>query len=454
MVRQWLNFCLALLTAGSFYGQQAADGALLSREAVPGPDALSGSYSIVVEGYDWGPGVSRAILELEGEVTAVSPEQFSVTEEKQAREQSSADMFETGGGLTVVRSTRTVTAAFLSDSQGTPAEGPSQYVTLELAVEPGVGSPLCLHDQEQHYLWADPYRLVIELAQGQTITSGGAQYARLAIARTPSDVRLPQLDPFRMDSFTYGEQTFSYAAYEPVNDGELHPLVIWLHGLGEGGTDPTIPLLGSRATALVQEEFQTIMGGAYVLVPQCPTMWLDDGTGRNTTTGDSCYTQGLMALIRHYAGSYRGIDPDRIYIGGCSNGGYMTLALLLEDPEFFAAAFPACEAYLDTWLSDEDIQVLKDIPIWFSHSLLDQVCPPLQSTLPTYQRLLDAGADNVHLSTFTYIRDQSGLSQGADGQPYLYNPHYVWVRVLNDQCTDSVTGERLFPWLSRQQRSK
>lgn len=452
MVRQWINLCLALLTAGGFYAQQAADSTLLSREPTPGPDALSGSYSIVVEGYDWGPGVSRAVLELESEVDEVSPQQFLVTEEKQAREQSSADMFETGGGLTIARAQRTVTGAYLSDSQGNPTGQSSRYVTLNLGVAPGVGSPLCLNTDQQHYRWADPYRLVIELATGQSISSGGTQYTRLAVSRTPTGVELPLAGQFQTGQFSFEHQTFQYAHYAPQSDGQKHPLVIWLHGLGEGGSDPTIPLLGCRVTSLAEAQFQQTMGGAYVLVPQCPTMWMDDGSGRNTTDGTSCYTQGLMELVCGYVNSHPDIDPGRIYVGGCSNGGYMTLALLLEEPDYFAAAFPVCEAYQDSWLSGQDIQTLKDIPIWFVHSSLDQICPPDQSTFPTYRRLVEAGADNVHLSSFGQITDQSGLSAALNGAAYQYNPHYVWVRVLNGTCYDPATGTTLFQWLARQGR--
>lgn len=453
MVMQWLNLCLAVLTVGTFYGQQAAQGALISPEPTPGDDALSGSYSIVVEGYDWGAGVSRAVLHLEGEVAQVSPEQFQVVEEKQARENSSADMFETSGALTIARTQRTITGAYLSDASGTPTKSPSQYITLELEVAPNVGSPVCYHSDQSHYRWADPYQLVIDLSPGSTITSGKHTYTRLAISRTPTGMDMPLGDLFQMDSFTSGGQTLSYASYSPPSDGSLHPLVIWLHGLGEGGTDPRIPLLGSKVTALADQPFQDALDGAYVLVPQCPTMWMDDGTGYNTQTGQSCYTSTLMDLIRSFAGSSPWIDPDRIYIGGCSNGGYMTMALLLEDPEFFAAAFPTCQAYRDSWLSQDDIELLKDLPIWFIHSELDQVCPPEDSTFPTYQRLIQAGAQNVHLSRFGLIADLSGQYQDEAGYPYFYNPHYVWVRVLNNQCTSSATGESLFHWLAKQSRT-
>ena len=45
-------------------------------------------------------------------------------------------------------------------------------------------------------------------------------------------------------------------------------------GAGEGGNDPRLNTLGNEVTALYSDEFQSVMGGAYVLAPQCPTFWM------------------------------------------------------------------------------------------------------------------------------------------------------------------------------------
>lgn len=112
---------------------------------------------------------------------------------------------------------------------------------------------------------------------------------------------------------------------------------------GEGGTDPSIDLLANKVTVLADVPFQKCMNQAYVLVPQCPTMWMDDGKGEyKSDTKDSIYTKSLFELIDSYVKENRDIDTNRIYIGGCSNGGYMTMEMLLHYPHYFAAAFPIC----------------------------------------------------------------------------------------------------------------
>ena len=442
MIKSFLNLCLAFLTAGAFYGGQAAEGTVVRTEAIPTQQSLSGSYSTVVTSYDWGSAVSGAILSLEDEVAHVSPEMFSVIEEKQ--------LVDTIKNDAITRQIRPISNVFLCDSSGTPTSTPSNYVYLQLEVSPKLGSSLCYFPDQQHYYWADPYRLIIDLNQGQIISGVNNTYSSLAISRDATGRSLPQARNFQTAYFTGLEHMFSFASYSPPKDNAQHPLIIWLHGLGEGGKNIDLPLLGTNVAAFTEDSFQTLMNGAYVLVPQCPTMWLDNGFGSPTTTGQSLYTKDLMQLIRFFVSSHPGIDPQRIYVGGCSNGGYMTLSLLLEDPDYFAAAFPVCEAYDNSWLSDEDIQILKDIPIWFTHSELDQICPPQNSTFPTVERLIRAGGQNIHLSRLSAICDATGQYKNEDGSPHQYDPHFAWIPVLNNECTAPTTNLSLFQWLSQQ----
>ena len=90
----------------------------------------------------------------------------------------------------------------------------------------------------------------------------------------------PQVDNWTMNTYQALDGIkYNYGEYRPSLDDKKHPLVIWLHGLGEGGTDPSIDLLANKVTALADEPFQNCMNQAYVLVPQCPTMWMDSGKG-------------------------------------------------------------------------------------------------------------------------------------------------------------------------------
>ena len=79
---------------------------------------------------------------------------------------------------------------------------------------------------------------------------------------------------------------------------EKIPLIIWLHGAGEGGQEPPIAAIGNKVVNLISPKVQKIFGGkTYLLAPQAPTMWMDDGSGEYTKDGSSKYTEVLDALI-------------------------------------------------------------------------------------------------------------------------------------------------------------
>lgn len=91
-------------------------------------------------------------------------------------------------------------------------------------------------------------------------------------------------------------------------------------------------------------------------------MWMDDGTGayQNGDKG-SCYKDSLMEFIKAYVAANDDIDPNKVIIGGCSNGGYMTMEMILANPDYFAAAFPICEAFKINILLMNKLILLK---IW------------------------------------------------------------------------------------------
>lgn len=122
------------------------------------------------------------------------------------------------------------------------------------------------------------------------------------------------------------------------------------------------------------------------------------------------------------------IDTKRIYVGGCSNGGYMTMEMAVTYGNFFRAFYPCCEAYKDSFLTDEDVQKLKDYPMWFIHAANDTTVDPNNFVLPTYDRLIKAGAKDIHLSYFTDVRGTEGNPAGNN-----YMGHYSWIYIFRDE---------------------
>jgi predicted peptidase len=244
----------------------------------------------------------------------------------------------------------------------------------------------------------------------------------------------PLLDRFDLSGrFTHDDgTTLTYAAFTPDTTREKSPLLIWLHGGGEGGTDPSIPLLANRAANYASDEIQAIFEGAYVLVPQTPGAWMHNAAGAMTHgEEDDVYNAPLMALIREYVASHPGVDTNRIYVGGCSNGGYMSLKLMLLHPDYFAAGFISSLAYQSQYISDEQIRSIAHLPIWFVHSADDQTTRPELTVLPVFERLRAAGAADVHASYYDHVVDITGFYGGDD---YHYNGHWSWVYLHANHC--------------------
>ena len=271
------------------------------------------------------------------------------------------------------------------------------------------------------------------------------------------------------------------AAYEPENlkKGEKKPLVIWLHGQGEGGDDPDIDILGTETSALAKEEIQkyfttsgTDTKGAFVLAVQSPTYWMDEGDGTNGNgSGISRYTQILMDTIKEYVKHNPSVDTERIYLAGDLNGGYMTVNMIINYPDYFAAAVPICEAYAyyeyernadgtyktndievsaggensavskfketkKLWVTKEKIQKMKKTPIWFIAAADDRIVTPQKFSLPTYRDLLKAGADNAWYSYYENVI-------GTDEPNSRFPGHFSWIYFLNNQVEGVQNREKI-----------
>ncbi|MCI9361282.1 MAG: prolyl oligopeptidase family serine peptidase [Hungatella sp.] len=171
--------------------------------------------------------------------------------------------------------------------------------------------------------------------------------------------------------------------------------------------------------------------------------------------GISYYTEALMGLIETYVSNHGEIDTDRIYIGGCSNGGYMTVNMLTAYPEYFAAAFPVCEAYEEAWLDDEKIARLKNIPIWMTAAKSDRMVLTENHSSALYNRLVAAGAQDIRYSLFENVVDTSGKYFQKDGvTPYEYQGHWSWIYTLNNECVEETDGGEIsiFEWLAQQSK--
>ena len=393
--------------------------------------AQQGEYTLVVEGFDWGPAVSKVILHLDSEMEQANASDYSI----QVRRTSDCipeDSPQTKGILNPI-------TAYLSDAKGNRAQK-GEYLTIHVGVGPHIqiGSPILYFFSEgcRGNQWTD-YQL--------TITNKASK----KVWNQETNRIIPLVDEFDLTgTFTNGSTTLKYASYRPKSGKGKLPLIIWLHGGGEGGSDPSIVLLANRAANYASPQIQSIFGGAHVLVPQSPTYWMQNAKGELTTGKENdIYNAILMEFFRQYLKEHPSVDKNRIYIGGCSNGGYMTQKLMLLHPDFFAAGFPSALAYGAEYLTDKDIETLMDQSIWYIHSKDDPVTLAANTVVPTYERLTKMGAKDIHLSLYDHVIDLYGVYGGED---FHFNGHFSWIYSHRNHASTIIEGKNvtIMEWLA------
>lgn len=448
------------------------------------------AYKTVTEGFDWGPAINKVVIDFGKNIDASSLDKSDLAvSSNRIFKDMDYSTFTLAEEATEHIVARNITDIYVSDSEGYKSTS-GQFVTVEMEVGPTLteGSP---YDYSifTGFNSEIPTSYVISLNDGAEIkfTNGNeVTFKETSMDEKTGDIKVIADEFVNGNEFSLEGKNLTYSYFVPDNASEENgenPLVIWLHGAGEGGTDTTIPVMGNEVSNLATEEYQEFFGenGAYILAPQAPTLWLDSDGGHNYLAADgpekgySYYTETLMALIDEYVAANPSIDTDRIYLGGCSNGGYMTVHMIMEYPEYFAAGFPICEAYSVSWITPEKIEAIADTPIWMVHSDNDnvvkisegetvgfsyvlnydengEIIPIDDFSNALYSRLIEAGAENVYYSRYSSVVDTSGLYTNPDGSPYEYMGHWSWIYALNNECVQTIDGQEitLFEWLGQQ----
>jgi len=186
-----------------------------------------------------------------------------------------------------------------------------------------------------------------------------------------------------------GKQKLAYLLYLPDNYEqnaiEKWPLILFLHGSGERGTDVWKVAAHGPPKIITNNPvaFPFIM-----IAPQCPE-------------GQIWQSESLLSLLDEICRKHR-VDLSRVYVTGLSMGGYGSWDLGMAFPERFAAIAPICgggELISVLLSSREKSAALKTLGIWAFHGAKDSVVPVEES-----QRMVDtvkkAGAKDVKLTIY------------------------------------------------------
>ncbi len=233
---------------------------------------------------------------------------------------------------------------------------------------------------------------------------------------------------------------YPYRVYYPtdydINSDKKYPLLLFLHGHGETGTDNETQLtVGGGSVMLINNLIER--DNCIIIAPQCQHAPVQvEGIGEYSpewvSFGEN-WMQGARQDLPEIAGagmyavldimdiylSDDKVDKDRIYVSGISMGGFGTWEIIAREPDMFAAAIPLCGGGIIN--SAEDI---KDVAIWAFHGLNDD-CVPVSGTQDMVEALQKVGG-NIKATYFEGVG------------------HAVWVNAYNT--------EGLIDWLLEQHK--
>jgi predicted peptidase len=193
---------------------------------------------------------------------------------------------------------------------------------------------------------------------------------------------------------------YKYQVFIPDNwsPKQKWPIILFLHGSGERGSDGLLPTDVGIAHAIRENRLRF---PAIVVIPQCLSdhLWIHPEM-------EEMAMGALAAASKEFKG-----DPKRTYLTGLSMGGEGTWYLAVKFPGKFAAIVPICggimlsehnrklypELAKDAYSEDpksyaEVAQKLGKTPIWIFHGDVDDAVSP-DNSRNMYHALKTAGGD-------------------------------------------------------------
>lgn len=177
------------------------------------------------------------------------------------------------------------------------------------------------------------------------------------------------------------------------------PLLLFLHGAGERGSDINVVKKHGPPKLVVEQPEGALATQFIVLSPQCPL-------------GGWWKSYELIALLDDVTDKYQ-VDTDRVYCTGLSMGGYGTWELAAVHPDRFAAVVPICGGG-----RIEMAKRMRTLPIWIFHGDADSAVP-VQSSIDM-AKALESKQGNVKLTIYPGVKHDSWTQTYANPELYTW----------------------------------
>lgn len=195
-------------------------------------------------------------------------------------------------------------------------------------------------------------------------------FVLFVMAHKPTSAQ--QALPYTKNVYRAGTDSLPYRLLYPLHydKHKKYPIVLFLHGAGQRGTDNETQLTGvpkALTDSAGREKYP-----CFILAPQCPKkdVWVKfpafpqsiQTTPLPSPAAQAAITQ-LELLLKQLP-----IDKKRVYIIGYSMGGEGTFDFLTRRPNLFAAAIPICSV-ADTARAN----LIYKTPLWAFHGDQDEI---------------------------------------------------------------------------------
>lgn len=227
--------------------------------------------------------------------------------------------------------------------------------------------------------------------------------------------------PYTYQVFVNNEGTLKYRMLMPKDFSEekQYPVVLFLHGAGERGSDNERQLVHGSKLFVSEENRENFP--AIIIFPQCPkdSYWSNATVNRSTKPITLDYPLGkppkeplslVMQLMEDYLNKPY-VDKNKIYVGGLSMGGMGTFEILYRRPDMFAAAFAICGG----GNPDSTKEYATKTELWVFHGAKDDVVNPQLSIDMVRGYLKYGGKPNFTL----YADDNHNSWDSAFAEPEL-----------------------------------